>query len=61
MGSYIKYCMVRCLLIQLRLGVLELYLETGHFRNKQVQDRTCLICVSRNIENEEHFMCMYQI
>ncbi len=30
----------------------------GHFRNKKVEERTCLICDSQDIENEEHFICV---
>ncbi len=35
----------RSLLVQLRLGSLPLHLETGSFRNKEVDKRTCLIDV----------------
>ncbi len=56
--SYIKYCMPRrrSLLAQLRLGILSLHLETGRFRNKNVEERTCLICDSQDVEIEEHFI-----
>ncbi len=48
----------RSLLAQLRLGILPLHLETGRFRNKKVEERTCLICDSQDVENEEHFICV---
>ncbi len=55
--SYIKYCMlgrILSLLVQLRLGILPLHLETGNFWNKKVDKSTCLICDSQHVENEEH-------
>ncbi len=29
------------------------------FRNKKVEERTCLIFYSQDVENEEHFLCVY--
>ncbi len=40
------------------MDILPLNVEMGHFRNKKVEERTCLICDSQDIENEEHFICV---
>ncbi len=59
--SYIKYYILRrrrSLLAQLRFGILPLHLETGLFRNKKVEERTCLICDSQDVEKEEYFICV---
>ena len=58
----------RSLLVQFRTGVLPLRIETGRFhliRDKQtnklrklsIEERTCLICNSGEIEDEIHFLC----
>ena len=41
---------------QLRLGILPLKVETGRCSNLKVEERTCLICDSNNVENESHFL-----
>ncbi len=46
----------RSLISQLRLGILPLRIETGRFSNLKVEERTCLICNSNNVENESHFL-----
>ena len=46
----------RSLISQLRLGILPLKLETGRYSNMKLEDRTCLICDTNDIENEEHFL-----
>jgi hypothetical protein len=59
--NYVKYCIQRrrrSLFAQFRIGILPLHLETGRFRNKKVEERTCLICNSQDVENEEHFVCV---
>ena len=58
----------RSLLAQFRTGVLPLRIETGRyqlkkdpntesFRKLNVEERTCLICNTGDIENEIHFLC----
>ncbi len=53
----------RSLISQLRLGILPLRIETGRYSNLNVEDRTCLICESNDVENEEHFLfeCNYYL
>ncbi len=46
----------RSLISQLRLGILPLRIETGRYSNLEVKDRTCLICDTNNVEDEEHFL-----
>ena len=47
----------RCLLAQLRIGVLPLAVETGRYYRKPLDTRTCLVCNSNSIEDELHFIC----
>ena len=49
----------RSVLAQLRLGILPLHIETGRFVNTKLEDRTCKICNSVNVEDECQRM-MYQ-
>ena len=46
----------RSVLAQLRLGILPLHIETGRFVNTKINDRLCLICQNREIEDERHFV-----
>ena len=46
----------RSLISQLRLGILPLRIETGRFSNLDVQDRTCLVCNTGKVEDENHFL-----
>ena len=45
----------RSVLAQFRAGILPLAIETGRFRNLDVEQRVCLICPSE-IEDEFHFL-----
>ncbi len=36
---------------------LPLHIETGRFKGKKISDYLCVICNSRHIENEYHFLC----
>ena len=58
----------RSLLVQFRTGVLPLRIETGRFhlikdtssnklRKLNVDERTCLLCKSNEVEDEIHFLC----
>ena len=31
-------------------------IETGRYSNLKVEERTCLVCNSSDVENEEHFL-----
>jgi len=46
----------RSLLAQCRLGVLPLRLETGRYRGEKEEDRLCVLCDNKEIENEIHFL-----
>ena len=68
---YVKQFMPRqrrSLIAQLRSGILPLRIETGRysntmdtntgrFRKLKVEERTCLLCKSNDIEDEFHFVC----
>ena len=57
---YVKFCMnrlQRSLLAQLRSGTLPLNIETGRFRNIDVENRKCTLCNHNEVENEVHFVC----
>ena len=47
----------RSLFAQLRAGVLPLAIETGRYKKSDVQDRICLFCDSKCVEDEIHFIC----
>ena len=58
--SYVKFCinrLQRSLLAQLRSGTLPLNIETGRFRNIDVENRKCTLCNHNTVENEVHFVC----
>ena len=46
----------RSLISQLRLGILPLRIETGRYNNLDVNQRTCLVCNTKDIEDEHHFL-----
>ncbi len=57
--KYVKGCLSkkqRSLLAQIRFGILPLYLETGGFRSLNLEERTCKICNSQEIEDGFHFI-----
>ena len=41
---------------KLRCGVLPIEVETGRYRNTPLQQRTCKICDSNQVEDEVHFL-----
>ncbi len=56
----VKYCMSRqqrSLIAQLRLGILQIYIETGIFRGTQLDDKICQLCDTQEVEDEIHFVC----
>ncbi len=56
--KYIQYCSFiirRSLLVQFRLGILLLHIETGKFRNMKPEERLGFICNTNVIEDEQHF------
>ena len=44
------------LIAKLRLGVLPLSIETGRWKDVQLEKRLCPICEERCLENEYHFI-----
>ena len=48
----------RSLLAKFRCGILQLRIETGRFNNTKLEERTCEICQSAQIEDEFHFLCV---
>ncbi len=49
--DYVKHCTSRkkrSLMVQFRIGILPLYIETGRFRDKRIDKRVCLL----------HFLCV---
>ncbi len=60
--KYVQYCSFtkrRSLLTQFRLGILQLHIETGRFRNMKPEERLCFICNTNVIEDEQHFANKY--
>ena len=58
--DYVKYCTnreQRSLLAQFRFGTLQLNIELGRFRNIDLENRICEMCVMNVVENEYHFLC----
>lgn len=67
---YVLYCVpkyLRSIFAQIRLGILPLHVETGRFTNvfnqetglfrkKTLEERTCNICNSGQVEDEKHFL-----
>ena len=51
-----RYC--RSLIAKLRMGILQLHIETGRFNNTKLENRTCLMCNDNSIEDEIHFICL---
>ncbi len=57
--QYVNFCrhrQDRSLLAQIRPGTLPLHVETGRFRDTKVENRTCMICNSKEIEDDYHFV-----
>ncbi len=56
---YFKECLPRkerSLLAQIRFSILPLHIETGRFRSLNLEERTCKICTSQDIEDEFHII-----
>ena len=58
--SYLLYnsitCIQRSYLTQLRLGILQINVENGGYKNMTLEKRICNICDSNNVEDEIHFL-----
>ena len=62
--KYVRYNLnrkERSYLAQLRLGILPLRIETGRYENLAIDKRTCQLCASGEVENEEHFLLKCEI
>ena len=49
----------RSLIGKFRSGSLQLAIETGRFRNTEINNRLCILCNQNQVENEIHFLCFY--
>ena len=47
----------RSYLAQIRMGILPLNVETGRYLRKPLNERLCLLCTEREIEDEYNFLC----
>lgn len=47
-------------LAQLRTSSHKLHVETGRYNRLNISDRTCLVCVSNDVEDEVHFLTQCQ-
>ena len=57
--NYLKLnlsCSQRSYFAQLRLGILQIGIETGRYRSIPVNERLCDVCKSSDIEDELHFL-----
>ena len=58
--SYLLYnsitCIQRSYLTQLRLGILQINVEIGRYKNMAIEKRICNICDSNDVEDEIHFL-----
>ena len=57
--NHVKYCYYsqnRCLVAQIRCGILPLKTETCRYSNLPEEERLCDICNWGKVENEMHFM-----
>ena len=43
-------------LVMLRSGTNCLEIEKGRWRREKIEDRTCMVCMSDSVEDEEHFL-----
>ena len=41
---------------KLKCGTLPLSLEIGRYTDVDIEDRTCTVCNSNDVEDEEHFL-----
>ncbi len=44
------------LISKLKTGVLPLHIETRRWKDKPIEHRLCVVCDSKNLENEYHFL-----
>ncbi len=51
----------RSFIAQTRIGILRLHFETGRFRNVKLEHRTSQVRKNNDIENEFHFICIYNV
>ena len=43
-------------LVMLRSGTNYLEIEKGRWRHEKIEERTCMVCLSDSVEDEEHFL-----
>ena len=58
--SYLLYnsitCIQRSYLTQLRLGILQINVEIGRYKNVTLEKRICNICDRNDVQDEIHFL-----
>ena len=47
----------RSLIAKFRSGTLQLAIDTGRFRNIEINNRLCILCNQNQVQNEIHFLC----
>ena len=58
-ANYVNYYMSkrnRSLFAQFRLGILPLHIEMGRYNNTTLEDKLCVLCNLKEVENEYHFL-----
>ncbi len=51
----------RSMIAKLRSGILQLHVETGRYNQTKIEDRTCNLCNSGEVEDEFHFICKCEL
>ena len=51
----------RGLLAQCRIGILPLRIETGRYVDEKEDERLCIHCNKREIENKNHFLTCFPL
>ncbi len=48
----------RAILAEFRSGILPLRIETGRWKNENIEERVCLVCKENIVEDEYHSLCI---
>lgn len=47
---------LRSTLAQFRCGIIPIRIETGRFQGEPIEERICVFCSNRSVEDEFHFL-----
>lgn len=47
---------LRSTLAQFRCGIIPIRIETGRFQGEPIEERICVFCYNRSVEDEFHFL-----